>query len=588
MATLQVRGADYSVARQKAFDDATKMQAILKDLVAFCLADDPSQRPPIEQVQHHPYLFGTSNTYPTDTLANLVKGYKLWEAQGGTRKSLFAPGGAQGPMLDHLSSTAMANDEWNFSTTVDFDRSVFANPDSQAAVFDVYGTQVDFETGSNAGGPGGPGGPSGPGAPGGARGGDSFGGSLNDGSFGGGNGGTFSDGATPRPARMKGRRRQPPPQLPAVKVPLEKVFDPNTITNYDENSREYYGLPPPPPTASGNGTSNSDLPLRDDSLHSSLRESLIDLDASFDLSDTSRFADMDTIRAGPSGPRLSVDYDMSGDEGSEYNRPPLSDPADLPNNRRTQEWKFPTMPPPASANPEMFRFPFNDNGERSAMATPSGSSRGSRSNNNSNNNSISISRPAVLVHQHTEPIGLPSQGYDLSVPSMDDSANRMSMSSLIDLDMSMPDPIPDMTRPSTANSDAPSMAGSDYGMANPFDLEKHASIYVPMNSRNREPSGMMMGDPDDESDGAQFSDYDGQQNMQGAYQSDGDLDNFLLHANADIEAIGLGSREEVRDEMKRLLDSFKQHLSFTTTYVSSLPVRHAGGSGLRQEAQIEE
>lgn len=434
---------------------------------------------------------------------------------------------------------------------------------------------------------------------------------------------------------MKGRRRQPPPNLPAVKVPLEKVFDPNTITNYEENSREYYGLPPPPPTASasgtesgagGPGTVNSDLPLRDDSLHSTLRESLIDLDASFDLSDTSRFADMDTIRAGPSGPRISVDYDFSGsgDEGSEYNRPPLSDPADLPNNRRTQEWKFPTMPPPASANPEMFRFPFNDNGERSAMATPSGSSRGSRSNNNSNNNSISISRPAVLVHQHTEPIGLPSQGYDLAVPNMDD-ANRMSMSSLIDLDMSMPDPLPEMTRPSTANSDAPSMAGSDYGMANPFDLEKHASIYVPANSRNREPSiyvsdeseyagmvaatipgdesdqqqqnqqqqqqyqhqhhdssasygssaglglhgpgmvppslningiqtssGMMMGDPDDESDGAQWSDYDSQtlnsnmsmnsNMMQGAYQSDGDLNNYLMRAMADTEAMVSGYR----------------------------------------------
>lgn len=55
---------------------------------------------------------------------------------------------------------------------------------------------------------------------------------------------------------------------------------------------------------------------------------------------------------------------------------------------------------------------------------------------------------------------------------------------------------------------------------------------------------------------------------------------------------GLGSREEVRDEMKRLLDSFKQHLSFTNTYVTSLPVRRAGVGvgvgGVRQEAQIEE
>lgn len=51
---------------------------------------------------------------------------------------------------------------------------------------------------------------------------------------------------------------------------------------------------------------------------------------------------------------------------------------------------------------------------------------------------------------------------------------------------------------------------------------------------------------------------------------------------------GLGSREEVRDEMKRLLDSFKQHLSFTNTYVTSLPVRRAGVGGVRQDAQIDE
>ena len=63
--------------------------------------------------------------------------------------------------------------------------------------------------------------------------------------------------------------------------------------------------------------------------------------------------------------------------------------------------------------------------------------------------------------------------------------NRESVSSLIDLDMGLAD-TPELTRPSTANSDAASMSGSEIGMANPFDLERHASLYVP--TTNREPS----------------------------------------------------------------------------------------------------
>ncbi|CAK7230862.1 hypothetical protein SBRCBS47491_007732 [Sporothrix bragantina] len=762
--------------------EGEKYSPQLKDLVAFCLADDPTQRPPIEQVQQHPYIFGTSNMYPTDTLAMLVKGYRVWESQGGTRKSLFAPGGAQGPAaLDSqlAAQAALANEEWNFSTTVDFDRSVLENPDSQQAVFDVYGSQVEYEEGGPK--------PSDlPPAP-------SY--KVDGPRYGGG-------------GRAGGRRRQPPPQLPVAKVPLEKVFDPDTITNYEDNSRAYYGAPMPPPTAT---PATSDLPLRDDSLHSTLRESLIDLDASIDLdlgNEASQFADMETIRAGPNNaaPRVSMDYNFSfgGDSSTknssnnnsfdandddDYNRPPLSDPADLPNNRRTQEWKFPSMNPPASANPEMSRFPWHNDGEtRSAMATPPGSNRGS------NNNSISMGRPAVLIHQHTDPVGLPSQGYetpsqgyDLMVPPLN-SSNRMSVSSLIDLDESLPDPMPEMARPSTANSDAVSMTGSDIGFGNnPFDLERHASLYQPLNPTNREPSiyvsddsefahavsvavnnnqqqqqqlqqqqqqtttglglgpsfntpsfhihgvhggsggsvgmgsNMSMGEPDDEDrrqrraiesylnttgvyTGDEYVDPLSQQqqqrpfaasnngsssgsniyrdNMLGtrgrggfmrggrrdrggsfgsrmsrsngssgsgpqqvgmAYSTDDGTngggvngltsyggggnsgpsrDGSISDGYGDPEFVdaeeyvapddpmgdpslslslpplpgppsahvmqGLGSRDEVRDEMKRLLDSFKQHLSFTNTYVTSLPVRRAGMGTLRQDTQVEE
>lgn len=378
----------------------------LKDLVAYCLEDDPKKRPTIEEVQHHRYLHNTQEMFPTSTLAQLVKGYKLWEAKGGNRKSLFSAGGAQGP--SDFAPTGYENDEWNFSTTAAFDQQVL-KMDNDQAVYDVYGSSIDLRQ---------------------------------DG---------YDDAS--RTQKPKSRRR-PPPHLPSVKAPLEKLFDPNTISNYEDNSRAYYGrfpppsldYPPPPPPA-------SDLPLRDDSSQSQgVRESLIDLDASLDGSNLSEFVDMNTIRAGD--PRASTDYDF-GDVS--YNKPPLSDP-ELNNNRRTRDWKFPSMAPPASANPEMFRFPFNDD------------------------QGPTTSR---LIHPPTEPIQPSSQFNDLAVPSPIN--NRASSGSLIDLDMSLADPINDYPRPSTSHSDVGSIAGSEMGGANPFELEKHASLYV-MPNTIREPS----------------------------------------------------------------------------------------------------
>jgi serine/threonine protein kinase len=508
----------------------------LKNLVSYCLVEDPSRRPPIEMIQQHPYIAGTSADYPTSSLANLVKGYRLWEAQGGSRLSLFAPVGAQG--LSDLSSTALAADEWNFSTTAAFDENVFQNTDAQA-VYDVYGPKVDFNP-------------------------------------------EFQD-ATPRPSKLKGRRRPPPQLAAALRAPLEKVFDPNTISNYEDNSRAYYGKPLPPPT--------SDLPLRDDSQQSSVvRESLIDLDASLHGSELSRFVDMATLRGG--GQRPSVDYSL--DDGTDYNKPPLSDPADLTNNRRTQDWKFPSMAPPASANPEMSRFPFNEP-DRNAF-TPN-----------------SMDRP-LLMHHSPDPAPLQSYGNDLMIPRTTNQANRVSAGSLIDLDMSMPDPVTD-TRPSTANSDVASVSGSDFGMANPFDLERHASLYVP--SSNREPSiyvsdssdfGLQLNRNDDvegmidltlnERNGRGYStdtqSYSGNEYSDNEYPAVQPRSQPSLSStqrsyqqplplpptpNPPSERVmqGQTSGEAVKEELRRLAMSLGEHLSHANHYLSTLPVRRAPG-----------
>lgn len=561
----------------------------IKDLVAFCLVESPAMRPTIEDVQRHPYIFNTSEEYPTSSLANLVKAYKLWEAQGGIRRSLFSAAGAQGLVDYDLASTALANDEWNFSTTVDFDRQVM-NTDAQA-VYDVYGTNVDFD---------------------------------------------YEEAV--RAQKPKPRRR-PPPQLNALKAPLEKVFDPNTISNYEDNSRAYYGRAPPPPA------STSDLPLRDNNIHSTLRESLIDLDASFDGNDLSQFVDMDTIKAAP---RVSTsDYDTQ--ENTDYSDPPLSDPADMNINRRTQDWKFPSFapPPPASANPETSHFSFNDEPSTSTMATPS-----------------SAVRP-TLVHHPTDPLGFQSQSYDLMPPKPVD--NRASVGSLIDLDEGLVPEftgIPELTRPSTANSDVVSVAGSDIGGANPFFLERHASFYQPAQQHTtREPSILISDDSefarlvkapeDEESEDDQRSDVTPNFSTNGAgglprsshrridsYEDDrystssenyGDSDYFVMGDNDrmmqpgpggvfqqqhhqqnylqpqpqqqqqprgatlgpattngnDMMSMmplvpeppsanvmqGLASRDEVRDDVMRLLSSFSEHLGFANAHVSALPVR---------------
>ena len=488
--------------------------------------------------------------YPTSSLVNLVRAYKLWESQGGIRKSLFAPGGAQGPSDFNLSD--FGNDEWNFSTTVDFDQSMM---DTDAtAVYDVYGSNVEFD--------------------------------FNE---------EFS-----RPPKNKPRRRLPP-QLNPVKAPLEKIFDPNTISNYEENSRAYYGKAPPPPT------STTDLPLRDNSSHNTLRESLIDLDMSLhDGGHLSQFVDMDTLKAGP-GPRISVD---DFEEITDYNKPPLSDPADMKYNRRTQDWKFPSMGggPPASANPEMSHFPFHE--DPPAMA-PEPNLRPSH------------------VHHQTEPISLQSQPYDLMPPKPMD--NRASVGSLIDLDESLP--MPELTRPSTANSDVVSVSGSDIGGANPFDLERHASLYQTVHASGREPSIYISDDSDlarlanaseeqqgppdlspptngqshlplrdsgyDDDDGYSTSEYfdsdylamrsrsrsrsrvrsnGGGRLPRAAPVMTGTELPFVPPPPSARVMQGLASREEVRDDVMRLLASFSEHLGFANARVSSLPVR-AGRRG---------
>ncbi|KAI0877579.1 putative serine/threonine protein kinase [Hypoxylon argillaceum] len=505
----------------------------LKSMVAFCLEDNPMRRPSIEEIQQHPYILNTEARYPTSSLAALVKAFKLWEDRGGSRKSLFAGVGAQAPI--DLGATSLAADEWNFSTTLAFDEQLQSERDGTSeieAVRDVYGTTVDFPT-------------------------------------------NFSGEGTARP-KAKGRRRRPPQALAALRAPLEKVFDPNTMSNYDDNSREYYGrynIPPP------SELPVSDLPLRNDSLHATLRESLIDLDASLGGADLSSFVDMGTIKPAPApaaipgpGPRASMDNNWSFSSAADplpHPRAPLSDPEDLNNGRHAPDWSWPTSIPPASANPDFSHFPFSEERPR-------------------------------LFHHETEPAMLPSQGYELegsggrsdsmsvgrngsmSIGGNDHMSvggnDRMSVSSLIDLDMSLPEPnFAELTRPSTSHSDVASIAGSEMGGVGPFDLERHTSVYAPLSLTTREPSIYVPEDAEFAQQIARATEPELEDPP--SHSENGSYDIQLPFVNPPALRIleGRASGAEVAEEMRRLIGNLKDHLSFISGQVSGMEPRRAGG-----------
>jgi len=391
----------------------------LKSLVAFCLVDDPKKRPRIEEIQQHQYIANTDEEYPTASLSKLVSAYRLWEAQGGSRRSLFSAGGAQGFANDDDEDQDQ-NDEWAFDDGDDSEL-VLENPADAQAVYDVYGLNLGVPP------------------------------------------------AEPEPpsAKQIRRRRLPPKNMPQFKGPLEKVFDPNTITNYGENARVFYGRQPsPPPTG-------SDLPLRDASEHSTVRESLIDLDAS--LGDTmTRFGDAETIK--PGGNRASLAPAAFSDDKRKTQEWTFPSRPSVVVEDKTQEWSFPSMSAIVENQDEEYGDSYQDFGFDNDSAPPTrvfhpaddppvGHRQGSSTSNMEPNRASTLSLidlDACTVDVPEVVYSLPSDPHALSVDTAFFSRpNRASNLSLIDLDAS----VVDITRPSTAGS-YPFSASSTIGQSN--------------------------------------------------------------------------------------------------------------------------
>ncbi|KAF1996658.1 kinase-like protein [Amniculicola lignicola CBS 123094] len=94
----------------------------LRDLVAFVLEPNPSNRPTADRILEHPFLANTSKMFPAVTLVQLLERYYRWEQGGGARASLFNPYGAQAPdpLAPELEDDE--DDDWTFSTTDEFEK----------------------------------------------------------------------------------------------------------------------------------------------------------------------------------------------------------------------------------------------------------------------------------------------------------------------------------------------------------------------------------------------------------------------------------------------------------------------------------
>jgi protein-serine/threonine kinase len=105
-----------------------KYSAPLRDFAAFCLETRPDMRPTAEQIMEHEYIANTLQEYPTESIRGLLENYAVWEQSGGQRMSLFNPMGPAGP--EALSPLDEPDEEWNFSSTMEFDRRISMHLDN--------------------------------------------------------------------------------------------------------------------------------------------------------------------------------------------------------------------------------------------------------------------------------------------------------------------------------------------------------------------------------------------------------------------------------------------------------------------------
>ncbi|KAI0102745.1 kinase-like protein [Nemania sp. FL0031] len=436
--------------------EGDRYSPLLKDFVSHCLVIDPEQRPIIDVVQKHPYILNTSNDYPTSSLSDLVGAYRIWEMQGGNRRSLFSEGGAQFSATDNYSAP---EEDWRFSTINAWDEIPPDKADAKAIHDDSSQPSSHSPT-----------------------------------------------------SRSRWQRRRPT-NIKVPISPLQKIFDPNTLSNYQDNVHAFYNRRPSHPTA--------DLPLRDNSTNITLRESLIDLDSSLNGGELSQFTDADTIK-----PRPHV---------------PLINTTNL-DQRMTMDWTFPATEPstPGLRTP---LFPFDDEG---------------------------AFRGTAVHATQLYPSGNVS-GYPTGQITPNTSLGRGSMVSLIDLDNSLQNVMVDLTPPSSDTEDEPLTLKIPSSNREP-------SLYVPSENYSYN-TFKSLGDSPDTASAGHHSDSSTPRPVSEPNTKPREA-LALPPPNPPSLAImqGTSSRDEVKDEMRRIISNLNEHLQLTANIFKTLPSRHTDPS----------
>ncbi|OBT98762.1 hypothetical protein VE01_03300 [Pseudogymnoascus verrucosus] len=357
----------------------------LRGLAAYCLEEDPSNRPMIGEVQLHPYIHSTTLSYPTSALVDLITAFRIWEQEGGTRASLFMSGGASGPS-EAGETEESGSEEWDFNSTL-----------RASAAKDA---------------------------------------------------GTLSENPQPTPRAKGGRRRPPKEVLEPLREPIERVFDANTLSNYEGNSRAHY-FPSP---SDGVG----DLPLRErDEGGSRLRD--VDGDETLKPPPLHPVADLDDTK------RRTQDWTFA----SSLPTPLREAETEGDGNRRTKDWTFASsLPAPRESTDAVGEF--SDGGGGYAH-TPTRSARPIQMNRMSMGEGLidldmSLSPSPQMSSQQAQSHASVAESLidlDMSLspsqhpPSQYPASRASTAEPLIDLDMSVPrSPPAEQTAPSTPTAHA--------------------------------------------------------------------------------------------------------------------------------------
>ncbi|EKG22028.1 hypothetical protein MPH_00619 [Macrophomina phaseolina MS6] len=281
----------------------------LRDFVSFILKERPYERPSVAEILQHPYVFGTEESYPNESLSLLVKRFLDWQDRGGNRSSLWAAGGAEGMEAD-LSSDA--GEDWVFSTTQDFEEE-FAY-EKRLSMVDPFGEGRDSGTDAE------------------------------------------DHGAAPR-----GRGRKFMMHQKAMKEQQIKRGEEGLERLFNLARPEYrYGEDPQMELGGGDRSSQSDLALRSwEPNRASNRVTMIDLDAvdaGFETTPNLDLANASTLRASRINRIMKEMEDEPDEDDEDYTYQP-----NRGSRRATKDWKFPTMEPPGEKRATRdWKFPLAD------------------------------------------------------------------------------------------------------------------------------------------------------------------------------------------------------------------------------------